>query len=260
MGSPLVLRSPRTPGNRQYYVDNTPFGTRTLLEDGFELGKRVGLGSGARVCRAVRRSDGLSGVIKASTSFGNVEEWRQEVGALAALQGHPCICGLLQAFVDEAHRPLATVIFVPEYQPLPRFSPDLARQFFRDVGDALEFMWRKRYVHGDVKPANVCSGGRLVLCDFGTARVADGGWVADLSGTSGYCLDADGRARATPDRAFAVDQHSLAVSLLQIEADLPLPPEAPAAEVRSSLNGEILHGMLHGRAVFTPSELALCVL
>jgi len=254
------LDSPRTPGKRQHYVDNTPFGTTTLL-DGFRLGQRMGLGSGARVCRAVRLSDGLAGVLKASTAAGNVEEWQREAGALRALQGHPCVCGLLDAFVDEAHVPIASVLFMPEYGPLPRFSLSLALHFLRELSDALEFLWRQRYVHGDIKPANVCSSGtRLVLCDFGTSRVADSSWVPDLSGTRGYCLSAAVRDRLTPARAFSVDQHALAVSVLQIEAGSALPSEAPTGEVSSSLDPALLYGMLHGRATFAPAELALRVL
>jgi len=248
---------PATPGvkgrSKKAYWDETPFDVKTIL-DGYAKGKKLGEGSFASVCLARHPRDGLEGALKRSTRADARETWRREKKALETVQGHPHVSGLHDAFVDELHVPVAYVLFMPLYSPLPARAEGIALTFLHEISEALSHIWKFGIVHGDVKPENVCfDQDKLVLCDFGVSTFCDQSWrqKQDMEGDARYRLGIAEATTLTPLTAFAVDQHALVVSVLELASGQP-----PEREQRQRIifgPDDVLDKMKHCRALLHPS-------
>lgn len=108
-----------------------------------------------------------------------------------------------------------------------------------DAGSALAYAHRQNMIHRDVKPANLMldSDGRVVLTDFGIAKIvtgvqftASGGMV----GTPAYMAPEQGLGEAGDERS---DIYSLGVILFQLcTGKLPFEAETPLATILKHLN------------------------
>ena len=117
-----------------------------------------------------------------------------------------------------------------------------ALRILRGATEALAYAHARSMIHRDVKPANLMldSDGRVVLTDFGIAKIvtgiqftASGGMV----GTPAYMAPEQGLGDAGDERS---DLYSLGVILFQlITGKLPFESDAPLAVILKHLNEEI---------------------
>jgi hypothetical protein len=124
-------------------------------------------------------------------------------------------------------------------QPLP--TEEILR-ITREAAEALAYAHARGMIHRDVKPANLMldSDGRVVLTDFGIAKIvtghqftASGGMV----GTPSYMAPEQGLGEAGDERS---DLYSLGVILFQlITGRLPYDAETPLATILKHVNEPI---------------------
>ena len=120
-----------------------------------------------------------------------------------------------------------------------RLPLEEALRIVRDAGSALAYAHQQGMIHRDVKPANLMidSDGRVVLTDFGIAKIvtgvqftASGGMV----GTPAYMAPEQGLGEAGDERS---DIYSLGVILYQLcTGRLPYEAETPLATILKHLN------------------------
>lgn len=87
----------------------------------------------------------------------------------------PELDGLVVLVLDRAERSLADLIADQRGTPTPG-----AAALIEQICEGLDHLHRKRWVHADLKPANV-----LVMAD-GSVRLADFGLATEIEGTHGY--------------------------------------------------------------------------
>ena len=114
-----------------------------------------------------------------------------------------------------------------------------ALRIVHDSGSALAYAHRQGMIHRDVKPANLMldSDGRVVLTDFGIAKIvtgvqftASGGMV----GTPAYMAPEQGLGEAGDERS---DIYSMGVILFQLcTGRLPYEADTPLANILKHLN------------------------
>ncbi len=119
------------------------------------------------------------------------------------------------------------------------FPLDESLRIVQAAGSALAYAHRQSMIHRDVKPANLMldSDGRVVLTDFGIAKIvtgvqftASGGMV----GTPAYMAPEQGLGEAGDERS---DIYSLGVILYQLcVGQLPFEADTPLATILKHLN------------------------
>ena len=132
-----------------------------------------------------------------------------------------------------------------KWLPLPE-----AIRVIREIGQALSYAHRQDMVHRDLKPANVMidSDGRIVLTDFGIARMITGPQMTasgTMIGTPAYMSPEQGLGQHVDHRS---DIYSLGIMLYQLATrKLPFMADTPIAIVLQHVN----------EPVPPPSEIAL---
>ncbi len=199
----------------------------------FQIRAELGRGNMGVVYRALQPALGREVAVKVLAPWlagqpGFVERFRAEARAAAQLE-HPGVVAVYDVGEIEGRsyivmrllvgRSLASVVLAEGPLPHARIL-----QIGRQVAAALDHAHSRGVVHRDVKPQNVMvdAGDRVVLTDFGIARVANVG--ADLTqtgmvmGTPTYMAPelADGRPATA-----AVDCYALAVMLYELLAGQP---------------------------------------
>jgi serine/threonine protein kinase len=162
----------------------------TYLKNGQTLGKYrieglLGRGSMAEVYRAFNPDLAQYVAIKVIHPLRlddpeTVARFRQEARAAAALN-HPNILRVFDlSEQDGLHYMVMELIegetlakrlaAAPKGLPLPE-----VRQWFRQLCDALDYAHQRGLIHRDIKPSNIMitADGRLILADFGLARLAN---------------------------------------------------------------------------------------
>jgi serine/threonine-protein kinase len=196
------------------------FHSGELLDGGYEIRSVLGSGGMGQVFEA--RDVGLNRIvaIKVAWSHIGVEPLRREAQVLAAFR-HP---GLPMVHALGRHRDhefmvmerltgktLAELLGARKGQPLPIVEcVDLLSQ----IGEALAPLHASGLAHADLKPANimVAPGGRLVLLDFGIARIEQlrvGG--KRISGSPHYMAPEAIRGTVPVGSAHLLDLYALGV-------------------------------------------------
>ena len=95
-------------------------------------------------------------------------------------------------------------------------TPDLLRRFIVQTACALRHLHGRRFIHGDMKTANVFvdSSDNAILGDFGQSRVLPSGQdtVMSWGGTSGY-VGPEYASRGDPVNAFLMDSYGLGATM-----------------------------------------------
>ncbi len=160
----------------------------------YRIEGKLGYGGFAAVYKAVDTIEGVRVALKIPHDYlltDNVlEDFRNEV-RLAARLKHPNILPLKNAdFVDGLFvlvYPLGERTLAERIQS--RLSLSLSWDLAEQMLAAVAFAHEQRIIHCDIKPENLIlfSDGRLMLTDFGIAKVALRTIRASGSGTVGYC-------------------------------------------------------------------------
>ncbi|KAK9830087.1 hypothetical protein WJX72_009710 [[Myrmecia] bisecta] len=127
----------------------------------------------------------------------DVGEVMQEIAVMKRLR-HPNIVRLVEVIDDPEGSKLLLVMEYVEGGPLmaspavaeQRCMPEVvARKYFRDVIQGLDYLHFNRVVHGDLKPENMllAADGRVKISDFGSAHVfARGDTMLRTAGTPAF--------------------------------------------------------------------------
>ncbi len=151
----------------------------------YRLVEKLGQGGMATVYRAEDTTLGRDVAVKLMHPFlaDNREaagRFQREARAVAALR-HPNVLAVHDYAPEEGDRPAYLVTELIQGPTLKRFLdehgaplPEVAAMIGWKLGQALAAAHAQGIVHRDVKPENVMidGGGRVVLCDFGIARIA----------------------------------------------------------------------------------------
>ena len=123
-----------------------------------------------------------------------------------------------------------------EGKPLPMAE---AINIIREVGHALSYAHKQKMIHRDVKPANVMldKGGRVILTDFGIAKILTGPSFTVTGatiGTPAYMSPEQGLGRPGDHRS---DLYALGVMLYQlVTGQLPYEADTPLAVMLKHVN------------------------
>ena len=164
----------------------------------YQLGERLGKGTGGTCFRARRSADGLDVAVKALEPGPNhLRDAFKEALALDRCRGHPCTAQLLDVFMNQGSCQIHLVLdfagldlgerlraYAAEGRQLPLGG---VRSVVRDVASALQCLHGKGFAHADVKPQNIlvkeldADAFAAKLGDFGSVceafRRQSGGWV-----------------------------------------------------------------------------------
>eukprot|EP00048_Salpingoeca_helianthica_P000567 m.42417 g.42417 ORF g.42417 m.42417 type:complete len:428 (-) comp10649_c0_seq1:30-1313(-) len=128
------------------------------------------------------RRDGFKRPRGAPTSADSMRDLQREIALLKKLR-HEHIVQLFEVLEDEMHDTIYLVFEFMQFGPVldltapdPKpFSEDRARNYFRQVVLAVEYLHHQNVVHRDIKPANILLHTRNVvkLADFGLSLSLD---------------------------------------------------------------------------------------
>lgn len=237
----------------------------------YELRERLGSGGMAEVYKAYHATLDRFVAIKILHPFLREdptfkERFEREARSVARLR-HP---NIVQVYDFDQDPETGQYYMVMEYIDGPTLSTELERlraqgqwmtiphaiSITRDLASALAYAHAHNMVHRDVKPANVMidSDGRIVLTDFGIARMVTGPQMTasgTMVGTPAYMSPEQGLGQLVDHRS---DIYSLGVVLYQLAAGgVPYDADTPIAVVLmhvqeplpppSSINPEIPPGL-----------------
>ena len=184
----------------------------------WKLIEEIGHGGMGAVFRAERadghfRQASAIKILKGRSSAEKLAFLAKERQILASLS-HPNIARLLDGGATPGGRPYLVMEHV-EGMPIDAYCNvkhlDRAHrlQLFLDVCDAISFAHQRLVIHCDIKPGNVLVDrrGRVVLLDFGIARLADEAVAGDASGPVAFTpkfASPEQRAGETPGTASDV--------------------------------------------------------
>jgi serine/threonine-protein kinase len=159
----------------------------------YRIERKLGEGGFAAVYSAVDMIEGVRVALKIPfpqyVDKGTLEDFRREVRLVARLN-HPNILPLKNAeFIDGqliVVFPLGDRSLADRLQH--RLSTPLALDFVEQILDAVAYAHERRIIHCDIKPENLIlfPDNRLLLTDFGIAKVARRTIQGSGSGTVGY--------------------------------------------------------------------------
>ncbi len=220
----------------------------------YQLSERLGRGGMAEVYKAYHAALDRYVALKILHPFlGEDPEFKErferEARNVAQLR-HP---NIVQVY-DFEHDPEHDIYYmVMEYIDGPTLRTRLAQMSFRGerpdiqeairvagtLADALAYAHARGMVHRDIKPANVMidSEGRVVLTDFGIARIISGPQMTasgSMVGTPAYMSPEQGLGQAGDHRS---DIYSLGVMLYQLlTGTVPFDADTPIAVVLKHVN------------------------
>jgi len=206
----------------------------------YRLLERAGTGGMAEVWKAVQ--PGLDRIVAIkvlprhlASDPGYVERFRREARAISRLD-HPNVLGIHDFGEDDGY----TYMVMPFFgggtlsrnlgQP---WSVQAAVRILEPLASALDYAHAHGIVHRDVKPSNVLigEGGRVVLADFGIARMTEGTLMLSAAGamvgTPAYMSPEQVQGTAASPTS---DQYSLAVLAYEmVTGRRPFEAETPLA-------------------------------
>ncbi len=202
-----------------------------LLAGRYRIGSKIGSGAAAEVFEAIDMRSGNVVAIKrvalpAELTSAVRAEWlarlRREAELARELE-HPDILAVLESGLGEHAAWMAMErvhgVDLSRYTQRSRLLPEaLVLRIGARLGAALAHAHRHGVVHRDLKPANVLvdlGSGALKLCDFGVARLQEGGGTRTgmTLGTPAYMAPEQlAGAPATP----ASDTYALGVMLYEL--------------------------------------------
>ena len=177
--------------------------TRRAVSDEVDLGipgigpaTLVGRGGFGRVYRAVQASAGGAVAVKVASGHLDAtgrERFEREARALGALRGHPNICTVFDANVDDDDRPYLVMEYLPTTLA-QRLADGGAMEWSEaaalgvQLAGALHTAHANGLLHRDVKPENVLISqfGVPKLADFGLARFTDDTLSGTITTTIGH--------------------------------------------------------------------------
>ncbi len=209
----------------------------------YRIEKRLGEGGFARVYQAYDTIEGIRVALKVPydhlVNDDVLEQFRKEV-RLAAKLDHPNILPLKNAEVVDGHfvlaYPLADETLAE--RTARRMSLSLAFSYAEQLLAAIAHAHQHRVIHCDIKPDNMLlfPGGRLLLTDFGIARVAMRTIRGSGSGTVGYIAPEQAMGRPS----FRSDVFSAGLIIYRLFAGkLPEWPYEWPAPGASKLRGRV---------------------
>jgi serine/threonine protein kinase len=220
----------------------------------YELVERLGRGGMAEVYKAYQRSLDRHVAIKILHPFlGEDPEFKErfetEARNVAKLH-HPHIVQVFDFDFDPNRELYYMVMEFIDGPTLKTRLLDLdlsgsvmpindALKIIRDVGSALGYAHSRSMIHRDVKPGNVMldKDGRVVLTDFGIARIVSGPNMTAsgaMVGTPTYMSPEQGLGQSGDHRA---DIYSLGVMLYQlVTGGVPYEADTPVAVVLKHVN------------------------
>ncbi|KAG5185088.1 kinase-like domain-containing protein [Tribonema minus] len=140
---------------------------------GFGIIKRLGSGATATVYEACTEKNE---VVALKVVMRDRNTYMRELRVLKEMR-HDRIVKLFRSEENESYRKTGPFLIVMELEPWGSLSGLVlwgseAAQCMRDVAIALQYIHRKGYIHGDIKPANLLRDGcgRIKVCDFGCCK------------------------------------------------------------------------------------------
>ena len=175
-------------------MGRSPIRTRQRLGK-YRIESKLGDGGFAAVYQAIDTIEGVRVALKIPHDYlltdSVLGDFRNEV-RLAAKLKHPNILPLKNADFVEGRfviaYPLGERTLAERLQS--RLSLSLSFDFTEQMLAGVAFAHEQRIIHCDIKPENLIlfANGRLMLTDFGIAKVAFRTIRASGSGTVGYCV------------------------------------------------------------------------
>lgn len=213
---------------------------------------RLGTGGMATTYLARRTSDGKEVALKVPHEHClDDESFRRRFvreGNLGSQLHHPNIVRILEAG-EEGETPYMAMELVrgTTLRELLRTAGELPLQtvldVVRQVAEALDYAHSKGVVHRDLKPENLMllPDGRLVVMDFGIARVEGGAGLTATSvfvGTPAYAAPEAIQGEPADHR---VDLYALGVLMVEmLEGGLPYAGSNPLEQLRAHVEGRLL--------------------
>ena len=214
---------------------------------------RLGTGGMATTYLARRMSDGKEVAVKVPHEHClDDESFRRRFvreGRLGSQLHHPNIVRILEAG-EEGETPYIAMELVrgTTLRDLLRTAGELpvetALDLARQVAEALDYAHSKGVIHRDLKPENlmILPDGRLVVMDFGIARVEGGAGLTATSvfvGTPAYAAPEAIQGKPVDHR---VDLYALGVVMVEMfEGGLPYSGSNPLEQLRAHVEGRLLN-------------------
>ncbi|HHQ48211.1 MAG TPA: serine/threonine protein kinase [Acidobacteria bacterium] len=214
---------------------------------------RLGTGGMATTYLARRSSDGKEVAVKVPHEHClDDDSFRRRFvreGQLGSQLHHPNIVRILEAS-EEGETPYIAMELVrgTTLRDLLRTAGELPLEtvldLARQVAEALDYAHSKGVVHRDLKPENlmILPDGRLVVMDFGIARVEGGAGLTATSvfvGTPAYAAPEAIQGKPVDHR---VDLYALGVVMVEmLEGGLPYAGSNPLEQLRAHVEGRLLN-------------------
>jgi serine/threonine protein kinase len=206
-------------------IDPLEAGKDTVLGDGLEVKKVLGVGSTARVLLVRRLRDDRQCALKVSSDPAHDARLTDEGYVLKNLPKHPRIVDLYEELTLKGRKCLVLSLAGDQtlQQKLARFGPvslDEASRYGDDLLLALEHLEEHQVLHRDIKPANLGVGSmskladHLTLFDFSLARLP----VSEVQVGTAVYRDPYLRTAGRGAWDFAADRWSAAITLHEMLA------------------------------------------
>ncbi len=243
------LTPPERSGGRRGTAPRTVMAGRTFGR--YVVEERLGSGGMATTYLARRLADGREVALKVPHEHClDDESFRRRFvreGRLGSQLHHPNIVRILEAGEEGASPYLAMeLVRGTTLRELLRTAGELpldtALDLARQVAEALDYAHSKGVIHRDLKPENlmILPEGRLVVMDFGIARVEGGPGLTATSvfvGTPAYAAPEAIAGEAVDHR---MDLYALGILLLEmLEGGLPFAGASPLEQLQRHLEGEL---------------------
>jgi len=175
-------------------------GTRTYIEDHYEIGNEIGVGTSSFVHTATHIETNTEYAVKiidkTSLSSKQRERLSLEVEILRNLD-HPHIISLRDTFeTDDSYYIVMDLMkggdLFDKIVQKKRYTEQEARITIRNIVHAIEYLHKKGLVHRDLKPENMLLPSKIdcteiKIADFGFSRVVkDGHLLTTPCGSPGY--------------------------------------------------------------------------
>jgi len=246
--TPADEASVETPGSAGG-VRRTAMAGRTF--GNYVVEDRLGSGGMATTYLARRASDGTEVALKVPHEHClDDESFRQRFlreGRLGSQLHHPNIVRILEAGEEDGTPFLAMeLVRGTTLRELLRTAGGLplakALDLARQVAEALDYAHSKGVIHRDLKPENlmILPDGRLVVMDFGIARVEGGAGLTATSVFVGTPAYAAPEAIGGGPVDHRIDLYALGILMLEmLEGGLPFAGSSPLEQLQAHLEGKL---------------------